>query len=130
MHDFDNSFDAGRKLAAALGEIPAGTQVVAASSLGLPVAHAVDPDAQLITDNFEDFVGQSVIVVDIGVETGTRAWDVVQGLRASKVGRVELAVPVCSRQVLAKLENAFDHVTVLVTPLAPRALRWHYRDLT
>lgn len=130
MRDFLNPVDAGKKLATEIGTLREGTVVVAASPDGLPVAREIDPRAQLITDNYEDFLGAHVLVVDVGVETGTRAWEVVQGLRAMKVARVDLAVPVCSRQVLVKLETAFDAVTVLVTPLAPRALRWHYEDLS
>lgn len=130
MHEFTDASDAGRQLAIALGPLAEDVVVLAASPDGLPVAQAIDPQAKLIRDNVEDFVGRNVLVVDLGVETGTRAWEVVQELRSIKVANIDLAVPICSRQVLAKLENAFDHVTVLVTPLAPRALRWHYADLS
>lgn len=125
-----NGEDAGRKLAEKLGPIPIGTVVVAASVAGLAVARAIDPEAQLISDNIDEnvdqYTGCSVLVIDLGVETGTRAWEIVQRLRAINVAQVSLAVPVCSRQVLAKLQTAFDSVSVLVTPLAPRSLRWHY----
>ena len=129
MHEFVNAADAGQQLADKLGSLAPGTIVVAASTDGIAVAKAINPNAELISDILLEYAGQSMLVVDLGVETGTRAWEVVQGLRAIGVAQVDLAVPVCSRQVLAKLKNAFDNVCVLVTPLAPRALRWHYQEL-
>lgn len=129
MREFLDYADAGRQLADALGPISDKFRVVAISPSGLEVALCVSSTAQLLNDRYEDFAGEQVLVIDSGVETGTRAWEVVQGLRLMKVSHVDLAVPVCSRQVKVKLESAYDNVTALVTPLAPRSLRWHYQHL-
>jgi predicted phosphoribosyltransferase len=75
-----------------------------------------------------DVHGRVVIVIDDGVETGTVARAVVGPIRDAGAAHVILAVPVCSRELLAQLCLKYDEVIALVKPMARRSLAWHFED--
>lgn len=87
-------------------------------------------ESQLSTNLPEDLIGVSVLVADIGVETGQQARALASALRKAGVTSLELAVPICSKSVLGTLHLIFDEVHVLKTPLAPRSLSWHYEEMS
>jgi putative phosphoribosyl transferase len=60
--------------------------------------------------------GKSVILVDDGVATGSTVEAAVKYLRANKVGKIILAVPVAPRSSMEKLERIVDETVVLSTP--------------
>ena len=115
-----------------LAVIPNGVPVA------LPVAAALDACAKGLNVTRGDegveivsvpeVAGRVVIVIDDGVETGTVARTVVGPIRAAGAERVILAVPVCSREVLAQLGLMYDEVIAVTKPLARRALAWHFDD--
>lgn len=69
---------------------------------------------------------QVALVVADGVETGRAAAAVASTLAQAGWHRRWLAVPVCPRQSRPALEQRYEKIIALVTPLARRSLRWHY----
>lgn len=143
MSDFANLVDGGRRLGALLVEaLDGATDVLLLAALpnGVPVAvgiaESVSAPMRLLpierTDEgatvaaMTDLVGRTVVVIDDGVETGTVARAVATALRASGVGRLILAVPVCPREADADLAHRYDLIVAVVRPLARRDLAWHY----
>jgi len=115
-----------------LAVIPNGVPVAlpVARSLGV---QALALEVQRSEDGVEiiklpDVQDQVVIVIDDGVETGTVARAVVGPIRDAGAAHVILAVPVCSRELLAQLVVKYDGVIALAKPMARRALAWHYED--
>lgn len=74
--------------------------------------------------------GRSVIVVDDGLATGSTAAAAVHVLRQSGAERVILAVPVGSRQAVAKLSALADEVVCLESPSDFRSVGEHYGDFS
>ncbi len=145
MSDFANLADAGRQLAPELAQALSDTPdalLLAAVPNGVPVALGVRetldlPVQALSVERTEDgavvmpvpgLEGRTVVVVDDGVETGSVARAAAAALRASGVGRLVLAVPVCPRDALADLHHRYDLVVALVKPMGRRSLSWHYED--
>lgn len=145
---FANLADAGQVLAetvlATIGvQSHTGVPVVLAVipngvPVALPVAAALGVQARALTvlrtesgvevEELPVVQGRTVIVIDDGVETGTVARAVVAPIRDAGAERVILAVPVCSREVLASLTVIYDEVIAVAMPLARRALAWHFDD--
>jgi predicted phosphoribosyltransferase len=63
-----------------------------------------------------NLAGQSVVVVDDGVATGSTIKACLERLRNADVGRVVLAVPVGPPETLRELEGMADEVVCLETP--------------
>src|SRR4051794_24656900 len=63
-----------------------------------------------------DVQGRRVVVVDDGVATGATTLVALRALRAQRPAYLVLAVPVCPRPVLNRLESESDQVVVLATP--------------
>lgn len=115
-----------------LAVVPNGVPVA------LPVAAALGVRAQALTvlrtesgvevEELPAVRGRTVFVIDDGVETGTVARAVVGPIREAGAERVILAVPVCSREVLASVMSMYDEVIAVAKPLARRALAWHFDD--
>ncbi len=70
-----------------------------------------------------------LLVVDDAVESGAAAHDFAQRLHAQGLHQLTLAVPLCPRESIAKLQHDFDRIVAVVTPLMRRALSWHYEVL-
>lgn len=121
------------------GETPLVVAIIPnGAPVALPVAAALGVRAESLSlnrtdcgvdvDHLPDVAGRTVIVIDDGVETGTVARCVIAAMRAGGAARVILAVPVCSREVLAPLALMYDDVIAVVKPLARRSLAWHFDD--
>jgi putative phosphoribosyl transferase len=63
-----------------------------------------------------DVEGRTVVLVDDGVATGSTTLAAIQALRARKPAAIVLAVPVGSRDVLARLELVTDRVVAVEAP--------------
>lgn len=115
-----------------LAVIPNGVPVAlpVAGSFGVQVlALEVQRSAQGVEIvELPNVQGQVLIVVDDGVETGTVARAVVGPVRDAGAAHVILAVPVCSRELLAQLVVMYDEVIALAKPMARRSLAWHFED--
>jgi predicted phosphoribosyltransferase len=115
-----------------LAVIPNGVPVAlpVARSLSLQAlaleVHRFEEGVEIV--DLPDVQGQVVIVIDDGVETGTVARAVVGPIRDAGAAHVILAVPVCSRELLAQLDLMYDHVIALAKPMARRSLSWHFED--
>ena len=145
MSDFANLADGGRQLAPelALALVDAPDAIIlAALPNGVPVAIGIRetldvPVRALPVERLDDgavveqvpgLEGRTVVVVDDGVETGSVARAAAAALRASHVGRLVLAVPVCPRDALADLHRRYDLVVAVAKPMGRRSLSWHYDD--
>ena len=141
MTDFTDLRDGGRRLAPMLEPLLSETPLIlAVMPNGVPVAvgirEVIDVEVRglpvtrsddgAVAEPFDDVDGRLVIVVDDGVETGTVARAAAAALRPLGPRRLVLAVPVCSREVMADLALRYDQVIAPVTPMGRRALTWHY----
>lgn len=141
MTDFTDLRDGGRRLAPMLEPLLSETPLIlAVMPNGVPVAvgirEVIDVEVRglpvtrsddgAFAEPFDDVDGRLVIVVDDGVETGTVARAAAAALRPLGPRRLVLAVPVCSREVMADLALRYDQVIAPVTPMGRRALTWHY----
>lgn len=141
MTDFTDLRDGGRRLAPMLEPLLSETPLIlAVMPNGVPVAvgirEVIDVEVRglpvtrsddgAVAKPFDDVDGRLVIVVDDGVETGTVARAAAAALRPLGPRRLVLAVPVCSREVMADLALRYDQVIAPVTPMGRRALTWHY----
>jgi putative phosphoribosyl transferase len=77
-----------------------------------------------------DVRGRTVIVVDDGVANGVTAAAALRGLRAAGASALLLAVPVGSRDGLARCAADADAVVCPLTPRDFRAVGEHYVDFT
>lgn len=77
-----------------------------------------------------DVRGRAVIVVDDGVANGVTASAALRALRAAGADPVLLAVPVASREGLARCAAEADAVLCPLTPTDFRAVGEHYVDFT
>ena len=145
MSDFANLSDAGRQLAPqlalALSDAPDAI-LLAALPNGVPVSLGISETLPLpvqalpvhrsddgaLVDAMPGLEGRTVVVVDDGVETGSVARAAAAAMRASDVGRLVLAVPVCPRDALTDLHRRYDLAVALVKPFGRRSLSWHYDD--
>lgn len=73
-----------------------------------------------------DFEGKTVIVVDDGAATGYTMRAAVASVRRQKAGRVIVALPICSADVLENLKKEADETVVLVKPALFGALGAFY----
>ena len=141
---FANLADAGRRLAElvrsvgpwheplVLAAIPNGVPVA------LPVARALGTvvealpiertDAGPLIHAVPDVAGRVVLVVDDGVETGSVARAAAAALRPLGPAELVLAVPVCSREAEATMQQLYDRVIAVERPMGRRALSWHFDD--
>ncbi len=108
--------------------VPVALPVAAALGVRAQGLHVARSDEGVEVASLPEVAGRVVIVIDDGVETGTVARAVVGPIRAAGAARVILAVPVCSREVLAQLTLMYDEVIVVTKPLVRRALAWHFDD--
>ena len=145
MSDFAGLGDGGRRLGPLLDDALSGhpdALLLAAIPNGVPVAlgivetfpcriqalPVVRSDAGAAVAPMAGLEGRTVVVVDDGVETGTVARAAADALRASGVGLLVLAVPVCPREAAADLQHRYDLIVAVARPLARRDLAWHYDD--
>jgi predicted phosphoribosyltransferase len=145
VSDFADLADGGRRLAPdlalALSDAP-DALLLAVIPNGVPVALGIREtldlpvralpversDTGAVAPTIPQVEGRTVVVVDDGVETGSVARAAAAALRASGVGRLVLAVPVCPHDALADLHHRYDLVVAVVKPLGRRSLSWHYDD--
>ncbi|MDQ4045983.1 MAG: dienelactone hydrolase family protein, partial [Actinomycetota bacterium] len=76
-----------------------------------------------------DLTGRTAVIVDDGIATGSTARVACGIARKLGAGRVILAVPIASAQVLSTLTEA-DDVVCLATPRNVTAIGYHYRDFS
>jgi putative phosphoribosyl transferase len=72
--------------------------------------------------------GETAVVVDDGVATGSTARAAGVWARRAGAARVVLAVPVAPRGVEQRVGDAFDAVVAVVTPAGFRAVGQYYDD--
>jgi predicted phosphoribosyltransferase len=75
-----------------------------------------------------DIAGKTVVVADDGVATGATIRACLRQVRAADAGRVVLAVPVGSPDVLDDLRSEADDVIAVEAPASLGAVGMHYRD--
>ncbi|HLU65723.1 MAG TPA: phosphoribosyltransferase [Kofleriaceae bacterium] len=75
-----------------------------------------------------DVRGRTVIVVDDGIATGGTTRAAIEGLRARGAGRVVLAVPVASPDVIDRFRSVADEVVCLAMPRHLMAIGAWYDD--
>lgn len=71
---------------------------------------------------------KTVILIDDGIATGASIRVAIRSLRAEKVGKIVLAVPVAAPDSLRKLEKEVDEVICLSVPLYFEAVGSFYRS--
>lgn len=140
---FANLADAGAQLARTVRRVVSDPDplILAAMPNGVPVAlpvaaalgvraHALAVDRSggepRIDPPTQPIESRTVIVIDDGVETGAVARAAATALQSA--GRLILAVPVCSHEILADLRQRYDLVVAVDKPLGRRSLAWHYVD--
>lgn len=72
--------------------------------------------------------GRTVIVVDDGLATGATAIAAIEVLRALGAARIIVAIPVASRDAIARVGRVADEVICLETPAWFEAVGSHYVD--
>jgi predicted phosphoribosyltransferase len=77
-----------------------------------------------------DWRGRTVVVVDDGVANGVTAAAALRGLRAAGASSLVLAVPVGSREGLARCAAEADAVLCPLIPVDFRAVGEHFVDFT
>jgi predicted phosphoribosyltransferase len=75
-----------------------------------------------------DVAGKTVVVADDGVATGATIRACLRQVRAADAGRVVLAVPFGSPDILDDLRAEADDVVAVETPDSLGAVGMHYRD--
>ena len=138
---FDDRIDAARQLVHALreGEIP-HPLILAIPRGAVPMARLVAEclggdldvaiDHRLYTPHRAplDVAGRGCIVVDDGASTGATLAAALRALRARHPGRLVCALPVASREALARIDGLADRVVCLESPIGFQSLRQCYRD--
>ncbi|HEY1248374.1 MAG TPA: phosphoribosyltransferase family protein [Nitrososphaera sp.] len=74
--------------------------------------------------------GKFVILVDDGIATGATMFAAIKWLRAQKIRKMVVAVPVGPRDTILKLRNVADEVVVLQVPLVFGAVGHFYQDFS
>ncbi len=75
-----------------------------------------------------DVGGRAVIVVDDGIAAGATVRAALEGLREAGPATVVLAIPVASRETLARLAPFCDHIVCLAAPEPFLSVGRFYRD--
>ena len=143
---FENLFDAGIELGSLLREehselisdaqigciMPNGVPVAARDLFGIHLSRTLETavlDSGFVADFDAGRVeGRRVILVDDGVETGTAAIVCGEWLKSLGVLELVLAVPVCPRTAMNRLQFLFSSIVTVQAPLGARSLAWHYLD--
>ena len=151
---FENLFDAGIELGSLLreehSELISDAQIGCIMPNGVPVALGIESvvgardlfgihlsrtletavlDSGFVADFDAGRVeGRRVILVDDGVETGTAAIVCGEWLKSLGVLELVLAVPVCPRTAMNRLQFLFSSIVTVQAPLGARSLAWHYMD--
>jgi predicted phosphoribosyltransferase len=74
-----------------------------------------------------DLAGQTVLLVDDGVATGSTLIAAVRGVRAQNPNRIVVGIPVGSRQAIESLSREADEVVAVSVPSRFFAVGEHYR---
>ena len=77
-----------------------------------------------------DVAGQTVIVVDDGLATGSTMLAAITALRIRGPAKIVIAVPVGSRDVVSSLRTHVDDIHCLLAPEDFEAVSHHYDDFT
>ena len=77
-----------------------------------------------------DVAGRVVVVVDVGLATGSTMRAAVAALKSRRPARVVVAVPVGARETCRELAGEADEVVCVRTPASFRAVGEWYRDFT
>jgi len=80
------------------------------------LAEARRREKAYLTGREVDLVGQSVILVDDGIATGSTAEAAIRAISESVPLRTILAVPVAPPETVARLKSLVDDLVVLATP--------------
>ncbi len=75
-----------------------------------------------------DVTGQTAIVVDDGLATGSTMAAAVVALRHAHAARLVVAVPVAPRQTVTRLASQVDELVCAITPSSFVAVSQQYRD--
>lgn len=77
-----------------------------------------------------DFQGQTLILVDDGMATGSSMHAAIMALREQRPAALIVAVPIAARSTCDELASFADEVVCLETPLNFRAVGLWYRDFS
>ncbi|HSE83413.1 MAG TPA: phosphoribosyltransferase, partial [Thermodesulfobacteriota bacterium] len=74
------------------------------------------------------FKDKTVILIDDGVATGATMIATIHALRASRIKKLVVAVPVAPEEIIEELTSLADELVVLYTPSPFIAVGMHYSD--
>lgn len=77
-----------------------------------------------------DLEGKFVILVDDGIATGATVFAAINWLRAQKIKKLVVAVPVGPSDTILRLQTVADEVVVLQAPSLFRAVGEFYQDFS
>ena len=130
MKKFKSDHEAARLLCDILNVNVDAVVALLPNSVNIAILIAQHFDVPLIefwdSDSFDSTqtAQKRILVVDDGVETGTRAREVASALEGAKARF--LAVPVCSREIEALLLSYYQEIFAVARPFVRRSLAWHY----
>ena len=105
-----------------------GSSVAAALDVPCEVVAIVNAAGSVTTTQLPEALGETVVVVDDGVESGTAARAIGTAIRATGASRIVFAVPVCPQERLDELAAIYDDVVVLHICTDGLPLAGHYLD--